>query len=78
MRQHLRLIERKGYIRLIPDKARGIEIVVGFEKDTGKNSIDVPLIGSVAANIPINSIIDTQPDSYYKFSNKKQILIILL
>ncbi|MBD3315113.1 MAG: MarR family transcriptional regulator, partial [Chitinivibrionales bacterium] len=31
VRQHLRLIERKGHIRLIPGKARGIEVVVGFE-----------------------------------------------
>jgi len=68
VRQHLRLIKRKGYIRFIPGKARGIEIVVGLEKDTGKNSIDVALIGSVAAGIPINFIIDTQPDSYSRFS----------
>ncbi len=42
VRQHLRLIKRKGYIRLIPGKARGIEIVVGLEKDTSKNTIMFP------------------------------------
>ena len=56
VRQHLRLIERKGYIRLKPGKARGIKIVVGLEKDTGKNSIDVPLVGSVAAGEPVTAI----------------------
>ena len=30
VRQHLRLIERKGYIRLNRGKARGVEVVIGF------------------------------------------------
>ena len=55
-RQHLRLIERKGYIRLIPGKARGIEVSIGFEKDTGQNGQKVPLVGSVAAGKPITAI----------------------
>ncbi|MGA1868045.1 MAG: transcriptional repressor LexA [bacterium] len=54
-RQHLRLIERKGYIRLFPGKARGIGLAMGFEKDEGRRGIKVPLVGSVAAGRPITA-----------------------
>jgi repressor LexA len=46
VRQHLRLIEQKGYIRLLQGKARGIEIT---ESESGGIELDpivVPLIGS--------------------------------
>jgi repressor LexA len=58
VRQHLRLVERKGFVRLLPGKARGIEITAAFaageygeEEEQG-----VPLIGSVAAGTPITAI----------------------
>ena len=58
VRQHLRLIEQKGFLRLLPGKARGIEINAPMttadeynEEETG-----VPLIGSVAAGSPITAI----------------------
>jgi repressor LexA len=58
-RQHILLIEQKGYIRIIPGIARGIEFFEGAE--TAKNgSIEeesgVPLIGSVAAGLPITAV----------------------
>lgn len=55
-RQHLSLIERKGYIRHVPGKARGIEVVVGFEpeQETG-NERQVPIIGRIAAGVPITA-----------------------
>jgi repressor LexA len=56
VRQHLRLIEQKGHIRLIPGKARGIEVVVGFEQDDGDREVRVPLIGTVAAGKPITAV----------------------
>lgn len=56
VRQHLQLIERKGYIRILSGKARGIEVVVGLEMDLGKDSIKVPLVGSIAAGKPITAI----------------------
>jgi repressor LexA len=58
VRQHLRLIEQKGFIRLLPGKARGIEIVASTIKDHVENEFgyDVPLIGSVAAGKPITAI----------------------
>ena len=55
-RQHLRLIERKGYIRLFPGKARGIALAVRFEENAGQNAIKVPLVGAVAAGKPITAI----------------------
>jgi repressor LexA len=54
-RQHLRLIEQKGYIRLVKGKARGIELLIDVERETGENEIKVPLIGTVAAGAPITA-----------------------
>lgn len=54
-RQHLLLIEHKGYIRINSGKARGIEIIVGGRSDEYDES-GVPLIGSVAAGLPITAI----------------------
>jgi repressor LexA len=56
VRQHLRLIQNKGYIKVVPGRARGIEIAVGFEQDMPGNEIQVPLIGTVAAGKPITAI----------------------
>ena len=58
VRQHLRLIEQKGFIRLLPGKARGIEISAAFAAEEFGEEVDegVPLIGSVAAGKPITAI----------------------
>lgn len=65
VRQHLRLIEQKGVIRLFPSKARGIEFHPDLLRDplpdeeSGcEENIEqgVPLIGSVAAGSPITAI----------------------
>lgn len=55
VRQHLRLIEQKGYIRLLQGKARGIEVAIGLSRDAGDRSVEVPLIGTVAAGVPITA-----------------------
>ncbi len=54
-RQHLRLIEQKGYIRLVKGRARGIELLVDTQQEED-NRVEVPLIGSVAAGMPITAI----------------------
>ncbi len=54
-RQHLRLIEQKGYIRLVKGRARGIELLVDVQQEED-NSVDVPLVGAVAAGMPITAI----------------------
>ncbi len=58
VRQHLRLIEQKGFIRLLPGKARGIEISATLAVEEFGEEVDdgVPLIGSVAAGKPITAI----------------------
>ena len=57
-RQHLRLIEQKGFLRLFQGKARGIEIVsqAADDLEPDLDSIGVPIIGSVAAGAPITAI----------------------
>lgn len=58
VRQHLRLIEQKGFIRLLPGKARGIEISATLAAEEFGEEVDegIPLIGSVAAGKPITAI----------------------
>ncbi|MDD5674006.1 MAG: transcriptional repressor LexA [Chitinivibrionales bacterium] len=53
-RQHLRLIEQKGYINLVPNKSRGIRVV----KKRQENILEfkIPIIGSIAAGTPITAI----------------------
>ncbi|MBQ0754324.1 MAG: transcriptional repressor LexA [Gammaproteobacteria bacterium] len=49
---HLRALERKGYIRIHNDRSRGIQVldVEGFNED------DLPVLGRVAAGLPIEAI----------------------
>lgn len=54
-RQHMRLIEQKGYIRLNKGKARGIELLVSVQREEGENKVEVPLVGSIAAGVPITA-----------------------
>lgn len=58
VRQHLRLIEQKGFLRLLSGKARGIEITTPLSaaEEYDAEETGVPLIGSVAAGSPITAI----------------------
>jgi repressor LexA len=55
VRQHLRLIEQKGYIRLLKGLARGIELLVHNQEERGENELMVPFVGTVAAGKPITA-----------------------
>jgi repressor LexA len=57
VRQHLRLIERKGYLSLIPNTSRGIELITTHQSgQTPSESIrSVPIIGTIAAGKPITA-----------------------
>jgi repressor LexA len=63
-RQHMQLIEQKGYIRTVPSIARGIEFLneaapVEKLENVVEEEVEehgVPLIGSVAAGLPITAI----------------------
>lgn len=54
---HLRAIAKKGYLRLFPGSARGMELVhEAKEKSEPKEAMEVtfvPLVGSIAAGVPI-------------------------
>ena len=57
-RQHLRLIERKGYLRLRPGRARGIRLT---QPCTPRRDVSlVPLLGKIAAGDPIGAIEDIE------------------
>lgn len=51
---HVRAISKKGYIRLFPGSARGMELI--REEPTGEpveEFVSIPLLGRIAAGIPI-------------------------
>ncbi len=57
---HLRAIAKKGYLRLFPGSARGMEVIkTSEEKDfepagtASEAATEVPLVGSIAAGAPI-------------------------
>ena len=49
---HLRALERKGHIRIHNDRSRGIQLL----DNENVNEDDVPLLGKVAAGLPIEAI----------------------
>jgi len=67
---HLRALERKGAIELIPGTSRGIRVVSEYEDD-GIPLDGIPLVGKVAAGEPITSesnveeYLPVDPDLFY-------------
>jgi len=51
--EHLSNLERKGYIRKSYNESRSIELV---RSDQGAPTIELPLLGAVAAGLPIEAI----------------------
>ena len=58
VRQHLRLIERKGYLRRRPGRARGIRLTRPCTPP--RPVLLVPLVGRIAAGDPIAAIEDIE------------------
>jgi repressor LexA len=50
--QHLRLLEKKGFIKLNPGKARSIQLIAQQVRTIENDIINVPLIGSIPAGNP--------------------------
>ncbi|MDH5434605.1 MAG: transcriptional repressor LexA [Gammaproteobacteria bacterium] len=48
---HLKALEKKNVIKIYADKPRGIQIL-----ETEQNEYELPLIGSVAAGLPIEAV----------------------
>lgn len=56
--EHLSNLERKGYIRKTYNESRSIELV---EKGNGSAAmVELPLLGTVAAGLPIEAVQDTE------------------
>lgn len=55
--EHLSNLERKGYIRKSYNESRSIEMV---GRETTVPSIELPLLGAVAAGLPIEAIEDNE------------------
>jgi len=51
--EHLSNLERKGYIRKSYNESRSIEMV---PREVGSHAVDLPLLGAVAAGLPIEAI----------------------
>jgi repressor LexA len=56
VRSHLVLIEKKGYIKLNFGKARGIQLMPSPAKATHRQDGHIPLLGDIAAGVPIWAI----------------------
>jgi len=55
--EHLSNLERKGYIRKSYNESRSLELV---GRDSGVPVIELPLLGAVAAGMPIEAITDDE------------------
>ncbi len=53
--QHLRLIEKKGYIRRLSGRSRGIELMA-TAVERHSDTIDVPIVGTIAAGTPLTAV----------------------
>ena len=55
--EHLSNLERKGYIRKAYNESRSVELT---RPDAGAPSVELPLLGAVAAGLPIEAIADQE------------------
>ncbi len=53
---HLRAIERKGYVRIHPQVARGIELLVKENLLESETYRSLPLVGRIAAGTPVLAV----------------------
>jgi len=55
--EHLSNLERKGYLRKSYNESRSLELT---RPDTAVPAVELPLLGTVAAGLPIEAIADTE------------------
>jgi len=54
VRQHLKLIQKKGYIELCAGKSRGIRVLLPAVDDVVPSGVmEIPVVGCIAAGLPI-------------------------
>ena len=73
--EHLSNLERKGYIKRSYNESRAIEIL---PNEMSPRSIELPLLGSVAAGVPIEAIAHQEtmavPDSFVQRGGNHYVL----
>ena len=50
---NLHILQREGHLRRLPEVSRGIELV-GMERSSSKDLVEVPVISSIAAGEPLH------------------------
>ena len=55
--EHLSNLERKGYLRKSYNESRSLELTL---PDAGAPSVELPLLGTVAAGLPIEAIVEQE------------------
>ena len=55
--EHLSNLERKGYLRKSYNESRSLELTL---PDAGAPSVELPLLGAVAAGLPIEAIVEQE------------------
>jgi repressor LexA len=50
---HVKLIEKKGYIRCTQNKSRAIELLVDRDEVMPVDAVNIPLVGRIAAGMPV-------------------------
>ncbi|OAA82856.1 transcriptional repressor LexA [Clostridium ljungdahlii] len=77
---HLEKLEKKGFIKRDSSKSRTIEIIKrSVPKTTKKELIDIPIVGTITAGIPIlavENIEDVFPLPIEYVKNKNQLFIL--
>ena len=58
--KHLAALETKGYLTLLPGKARGIRLPATTQRATRDDALTLPLLGRVAAGRPIGAAADIE------------------
>ena len=53
----LSILEREGFLRRIPNVSRGIELV---SRETDGSNCEIPLLGIVAAGVPIEAVLNQE------------------
>ena len=76
--EHLRALERKGAIEMMPGSSRGIRIMSGSDDAANDEEHGLPLIGKVAAGAPIlaqENVMGRYPVSPLMFKPKADFLL---
>ena len=73
--EHLTNLERKGYIKRSYNESRAIEIL---PSDANPRAVELPLLGSVAAGMPIEAVASGEslavPESFLRKSGQHYVL----